>query len=73
MPGTIDITAKENKLWMTDFGDAEAHVTFHFDAETYVLLMYKRLILEPLFSAGRLSAHGDRALISDFDRWLAAA
>lgn len=65
-----ELTVIENKLQVAPAGYAEPDVTFRCDAETFVLLMYKRLTLREATDAGRLAAEGDDGLIAAFDRSL---
>ena len=52
-------------------GGADAtNVTFRSDAETFVLLMYRRLLLETATATGQVVVEGDQELKAAFDRWL---
>jgi hypothetical protein len=48
-------------------------VTFRCATDIFVLLMYRRLTLEPIMQAGHLTVEGDQGLTAAFDRWLKRA
>ena len=47
-----------------------AQVTFRGEAETFILLLYQRLLLAVATATGSLVVEGDGELITAFDRWL---
>jgi hypothetical protein len=49
------------------------HVTFRCTTDIFVLLIYRRLTLEPIMRAGHLAVAGDQGLTAAFDRWLKRA
>ena len=65
-----DLTVVDNELQISTAAETKADITFHCDAETFVLLMYKRLTLREASESGRLAADGDDYLIGAFDQWL---
>ena len=65
-----DLTVVDNKLKISTAAETTADVTFHCDAETFVLLMYKRLTLRQASEGSRLAADSDDNLIASFDQWL---
>lgn len=70
VPSTNDIVVEDNKCRIEPAGTSAANVTFSCDTDTFVLLMYKRLSLDPLLADGRLAVEGDPDLVSAFNRWL---
>ena len=69
-PGQWDILVEEQKARMEAAVAGPAEVTFQCDTNTFVVLMYKRLILDPLLTDGSLTGEGDRDLVSVFNHWL---
>jgi uncharacterized protein (TIGR03083 family) len=67
---THDIVVEHDQCAMEPGGAAAANVTFRSDAETFVLLMYRRLPLETATATGHLIVEGDQELTAAFDRWL---
>jgi len=65
-----DLAVVDNKLQISTAAETTADVTFHCDAETFVLLMYKRLTLRQASESSHLAADGDDNLIASFDQWL---
>ena len=65
-----DLTVVDNRLEISTAAETKADVEFQCDAETFVLLMYKRITLREASEHGRLVANGDDHLIAGFDRWL---
>ena len=67
----------QKQMWflnqMEPAGTAPPHVTFRCETERFVLMMYRRLTLEPLRTAGQLVVEGDHGLTTAFDQWLKAA
>ena len=72
-PSTHDILVENAKARMAPAGTATPHVTFHCATGTFVLMMYRRLTLEPVLAAGELVVEGDPGLTAAFDRWLKEA
>ena len=70
VPGQWDILVEEQKARMEAAVAGPAEVTFQCDTNTFVVLMYKRLILDPLLTDGSLTGEGDRDLVSVFNHWL---
>jgi uncharacterized protein (TIGR03083 family) len=69
-----DIVVENGKCRIEPGGAAAVgHVTFRSDTETFVLLMYGRLTLEPALATGRLSVEGEQGLVTAFERWLKRA
>ncbi len=73
VPSTHDIVVENTTAWMEPAGTATPHVTFRCAPDIFVLLMYRRLTLEPVLAAGQLVVEGDQGLTSAFDRWLKGA
>jgi hypothetical protein len=67
---THDIVVEYDQCAMDPGGAAAADVTFRSDAETFVLLMYRRLSLETATATGQVVVEGDPELKAAFDRWL---
>jgi hypothetical protein len=70
IPQIPDIVVAGGQCRMEPGGATAADVTFHGDAETFVLLMYQRLPLEVALATGRLVVEGNQALTAAFARWL---
>lgn len=68
-PSRSDIIVEGDKVSVEPPGAAEANVTFHCDAETFVLTMCGRLTLDSAITDGRVSVEGDRRLAAEFGRW----
>jgi hypothetical protein len=58
---------------MEPAGTATPHVTFRCETDIFVLMMYRRLTLEPVLAAGQLVVEGDQGLATAFARWLTGA
>jgi uncharacterized protein (TIGR03083 family) len=69
VPSSSDIIVAGDKVSVESPGTAEANVTFHCGAETFVLMMYGRLTLDSAITDGRMSVEGDRGLAAEFGRW----
>lgn len=67
----LDVVVEDNKARQEAAVEAPANVSITCDANTFALLMYGRFSLGSAMAAGRLTAEGDKALITDFDSWLA--
>ena len=65
-----DLTVVDNTLQISTSSETHADVTFHCDAETFVLMMYKRVTLDEAVKSSRLTADGDDFLVGAFDQWL---
>jgi uncharacterized protein (TIGR03083 family) len=68
-----DIVVEDGTCRIEPGGAAAGQVTFRSDTETFILLMYGRLTLEPAIATGRLNVEGDQGLVTAFDRWLKRA
>ena len=73
VPGSHDIVMADGTCRMELASTAAVNVIFHGEAETFVLLMSGRLILESAIATGRLRAEGEHELIAAFERWLRGA
>jgi SCP-2 sterol transfer family len=73
VPSTHDIVVENEQARMEPAGTATPHVTFHCATDIFVLMMYRRLTLEPALAAGQLAVEGDQGLTAAFDRWLKGA
>jgi hypothetical protein len=73
LPGTYDILVENATARIAPIGPAPPHVTFRCATEIFVLLMYRRLTLEPIMRAGHLAVAGDQGLMAAFDHWLKRA
>jgi hypothetical protein len=71
--GTYDILVENDTARIASVGPATPQVTFRCAAEIFVLLMFRRLTLEPVMRAGHLTVGGDPGLTAAFDRWLQRA
>jgi len=72
VPSTHDLIVENGTVRMEPAGTASPHVTFRCETECFVLLMYRRLTLEPMRAAGQLVVEGDHGLTTAFDQWLRA-
>jgi uncharacterized protein (TIGR03083 family) len=72
-PSTHDIVVEHEMARMEPAGTAIPHVTFRCATDIFVLMMYRRLTLEPILAAGQLVVEGDQGLTAAFDRWLKGA
>ena len=72
-PGMYDILVENDMARIVPVSQATPHVTFHCATDIFVLLMYRRLTLEPSMRAGHLAVEGDQELTAAFDRWLRRA
>ena len=68
--GRHDIVGEDGTYWIEPASATAAHITFHGDTETFVLLISGRLTLEEASASGRLRSEGEPELIAAFDRWL---
>jgi uncharacterized protein (TIGR03083 family) len=73
VPGTYDMQVENDTARIAPVDTAPPHVTFRCATDIFVLLMYRRLTLEPIMQAGHLAVDGDPGLIAAFDRWLKRA
>jgi hypothetical protein len=73
VPGTYDILVDNDTARIAPVGAAPPHVTFRCATEIFVLMMYRRLTLEPVIAAGHLMVEGEPGLTAAFDRWLKRA
>jgi uncharacterized protein (TIGR03083 family) len=73
VPGMYDILVENDKARMEPGGPASPHVTFRCATDIFVLMMYRRLTLEPVITAGQLAVEGEPGLTAAFDQWLKGA
>jgi uncharacterized protein (TIGR03083 family) len=73
VPGTYDILVDNDTARIAPVDAAPPHVSFRCTTDIFVLLMYRRLILEPVITAGHLVVEGDQGMTAAFDRWLKRA
>lgn len=67
---SYDIIVESGKAHMEPSNQASAEVTLHCDQATFVLMMYKRLTLNPAVAQGRVTMQGNHALAAVLDQWL---
>jgi hypothetical protein len=67
---THDIVVEQERCRMEPAGASAAQVTFRADAETFVLVLYRRLPLTVATATGSLVVEGDGALTAAFNHWL---
>ena len=72
-PGRYDIVGEDGTCRIEPASATAAHITFRGDTETFVLLIYGRLLLESASASGRVLIEGEQELIAAFDRWLRGA
>ena len=65
-----DLIVQDDKCRMEPADQTAADVIFKCDTDTFVLLMYRRLTLDPAIAAGRLAVDGDLDLTAAFKAWL---
>jgi uncharacterized protein (TIGR03083 family) len=65
-----DMVAEGGKARMEPSGKEPADVTLHCDRATFVLMMYKRLTLDPAVAQSRVAIEGDHTLAAVLDQWL---
>ena len=70
-PVEHDLTLDGSRFRMEPPATLAPDVKLECDAETCVLLMYKRVTPDEAIKNDRLSARGDGSLIADFELWLA--
>jgi uncharacterized protein (TIGR03083 family) len=73
VPSTHDIVVENAKARMEPASTTTPHVTFRCETDIFVLMMYRRLTLEPVLVAGQLVVEGDQGLAMAFDQWLKGA
>jgi hypothetical protein len=73
VPSTHDVLVDNEQVRMEAAGTLTPHVTFRCAIDIFVLMMYRRLTLEPVRAAGHLVVEGDQGLATAFDRWLKGA
>jgi hypothetical protein len=73
VPGTYDILVENDMARIAPVSQATPHVTFRCATDIFVLLIYRRLTLEPIMRVGHLAVEGDQGLTAAFDRWLRRA
>jgi hypothetical protein len=67
-PGTDFVVATPDEQYMEVTGEAPAQVTFHCEAQTFVLLTYGRLSPASARATGLLTAEGSQAWAEMFLR-----
>ena len=67
---THDVIVEHGRCRLEPADASAAQVTFRAEAETFVLLLYQRLLLTVATATGSLVVEGDRELTAAFDRWL---
>ena len=67
--GGYDLIVANDGCRMEPMVTASPDVTFYLDAETFVLMGYRRLELESIIKDGRLVIEGDRVLVDVFRGW----
>jgi uncharacterized protein (TIGR03083 family) len=67
---TYDIVVEHGRCRMQPADASAAQVTFHGDAETFILVQYQRLALAAATVMGHLAIEGDGELLAAFDCWL---
>jgi uncharacterized protein (TIGR03083 family) len=67
---THDVIVEHGRCRMEPADASAAQVTFRGEAETFVLLLYQRLLLTVATATGSLVVEGNRELAAAFDRWL---
>ena len=70
VPGQWDIVVEKQKARMEESASNIADVTFRCDTSTFVILMYKRSMIDPLIEGGKIGVQGNLNLVPAFDRWL---
>ena len=70
VPGQWDIVVEKQKARMEESPSNTADVTIQCDTSTFVILMYKRSMLDPLIETGKVSVQGHLNLVPAFDGWL---
>jgi len=68
--GQWDIIVEEQRARMEETIISSADVTFQCDTSTFVMLMYKRLVLDQLLDDGRISVQGHPDMVAAFNSWL---
>jgi len=66
VPSRHDIVVEDGTARMQPAETAAPDVTFRCDAETFVLLVYERIMLAAALADGRIVAEGDRELADQF-------
>lgn len=67
---SYDLIVEGGKPRLEPSVQGPADVTLRCDPATFVLMMYKRLPLDPAVAQGRLTVAGDHTLVAVLDRWL---
>lgn len=58
-----------DKASMEPAGTGKSDVTFRCDTETFILIAFGRLTIDPAIAAHRLTIQGDHSLALEFQRW----
>ncbi len=67
---SYDMVAEGGKARMEPSGNVLADVSLQCDRATFVLMMYKRLNLDPVSLPTQVTVEGDQALVAALDQWL---
>ena len=70
VPGQWDIVVEKQKARMEESPSNTADVTIQCDTSTFVILMYKRSMLDSLIEDGEIGVQGHLNLVPAFDGWL---
>jgi len=66
---TYDIVVEHGQRRMEPASASAAQVTCRAEAETFILMLYRRLPLTVATTTGRVVMEGDEELITAFERW----
>ncbi len=67
---SYDMVVESGKAHMERLENALADVSLSCDPATFVLMMYKRLTLDPITSQAQVTVEGDDALVAVLNQWL---
>jgi len=67
--GNSDVVVEGDKARMEPAGTGKSDVTFRCDIETFILIAFGRLTIDPAIAAHRLTIQGDHSLALEFQRW----
>jgi hypothetical protein len=67
---SYDMVVEGGQARMEPSGDERADVCCQCDRSTFVLMMYKRLTLDPMRVPRQVTVEGEPALIAALDQWL---
>ncbi|WP_089940631.1 maleylpyruvate isomerase family mycothiol-dependent enzyme [Candidatus Entotheonella palauensis] len=66
------IVVEGDQVHVENAGETATHVTLGCDTETFVLLMYGRIVFDSAVSEGQISVEGDREQAAQFGQWFGA-